>query len=129
MLRLVFLCAFVTFVVCVQNNCTFTMKVNGTTEEFDLSPLTYDPSQPPPPNYQIVGADSNTYYINFCEQVSISLGCSDNYEYAACQKSGLNYFGTGAVYSQTIVPYIPPPCLIFIYCLSNSNKANLLPYK
>ena len=93
-------CLFVLFsctlsVLCDSSNCSYT-DTDG--NYYDLSPLTYDPSSPSPSTYQI--SDTyNTYYINFCEEVSQLIGngtCSDDNSAATCQYSGGSYYSCGS---------------------------------
>ena len=75
---------------------------------YDLSPLTYDPSSASPSNYQITDTAGNTYYINFCAEVSESIGngtCNENYPSGSCQHSGISYYSCGALSTYTWIPY------------------------
>merc|ERR1712137_1168129 len=85
--------------VLAQNNCSYT---DGSGNTFDLSPLTYDPSQSSPDGYNAQDTAGQTYYINFCQEVSqVSLSaCSKTSPSAVCQTSSGNYHPAGSVSTQ-----------------------------
>merc|ERR1712137_428336 len=85
--------------VLAQNNCSYT---DGSGNTFDLSPLTNDPSQSSPDGYNAQDTAGQTYYINFCQEVSqVSLSaCSKTSPSAVCQTSSGNYHPAGSVSTQ-----------------------------
>jgi len=87
-------------------SCEYT---DGAGNTFDLSPLTYDPSQNSPTGYNAMDSSSQNYYINFCQQVSTvdtnTAPCNKAAPAAVCQSSGGNYHSAGAVSTQTWGPW------------------------
>ena len=78
---------------------------NGTT--FNLAPLTYDPNGVAPAGYSIADGYGDTFYINFCEEVSTVsyYDCSKNSPAASCQLSGGIYYSCGTVASTSFMYY------------------------
>ena len=102
-MRFLFVC-FTVFlfihVVHPLSNCTFTDPDTGVI--YDLSALTYDPTLPSPAGYDGQDMNGQTYYINFCEQVSmVNLSaCSTTSPTSSCQTGSGNIHPAGATRTQ-----------------------------
>lgn len=102
-LAVIFLC--LELVHCQSVNCTYT---NSTGSYWDLSPLTYNPSDPSPTGYSST-INEHTYYVNFCDEVSNSnlYDCNKGVPSGSCQHLEYNgdYYSAGTVASMTFVDY------------------------
>merc|ERR1712137_1318811 len=96
------LLAFIAFVVAQAPSCQFTDPASG--NSYDLSSLTYDPSQASPAGYSGNDQSGQTYYINFYQQVSTTdsktATCNKFAPASSCQTSGGNYHSAGALSTQ-----------------------------
>merc|ERR1712137_165563 len=90
-------------VVSCATNCSY----SDTDGSWDLSPLTYDPTGPAPANYTATDSiQGYTYYINFCETVSVDIGAgSCNADNAGnCQLAG-SYINAGTYTDYEWIPF------------------------
>merc|ERR1712130_864846 len=91
----------VAFAVAQNSTCGFEDSAGNS---YDLSDLSYDPSQLSPDGYNGVDQNQQAYFINFCQQVSTvdsrTTGCSKSAPAAACQDSGGNIHNAGLVSQQ-----------------------------
>ena len=101
-LVLIFSC--IELVHCQSVDCTF---INSTGSYWDLTPLRYDPTNPSPLGYSYPSYDGNTFYVNFCDEVSNSnlSDCNKSAPSGSCQRSTRNYYSAGTVASMTFVDF------------------------
>merc|ERR1712100_862335 len=91
-LAVIFSC--IELVHCQSVNCTYT---NSTGSYWDLSPLTYNPSDPSPTGYSFSTTTEYTYYVNFCDEVSNSNldDCNKSVPSGSCQVYNGYYYSAG----------------------------------
>jgi len=94
-----------------QSSVSCQGTVNGT--DWDLSPLTYDPTSTPPAGYSFTAQDGsgNIFYINFCDVIAPSISssaCSKTVQNpGSCQLSGGTYYNAGAVSTMAWLNFSP----------------------
>lgn len=87
-----------------DNTCSYT---DSSGNVFDLSALTYDDTLESPMGYSYTASDGNTYFINFCEPVTLTLSdCATSDGTGSCQLSGDTYYPAGTVTSMEWVPFV-----------------------
>lgn len=79
-------------ILLVSSTCIIESN-NGT--PLNITSLTYDPSEPPPPEYSYTDSAGNQFFINFCAQVSKYLVDCNISTSGSCQLSGGNYYSAG----------------------------------
>merc|ERR1712167_87225 len=101
-MKWVVVCLLMVVVACQNTTAPCTFTSNGHT--YDLSALTYDPSQSSPDGYSTMDQSEHTYFINFCQQVSTvdssTIGCNNLGPTAVCLVSGPVKASCGVVANQ-----------------------------
>ena len=100
-MRTLFVCLVLLLFINVVHlsNCIYTYN----RVVYDMSGLTYDPTQPSPPGYSGQDAEGRTYFINFCEQVSqVTVPeCNSVFPSSSCQEESDGiYRSAGATNTQ-----------------------------